>query len=218
MSILETVFKIPTKAQISYLKVDASMSETHTRTATPSDSEVEDGSVISDHIKLAPEGLSMNCIVSDVPVSILGLGVSTDDVLGAAKDFLGGDKGAFEGLVKNPRRTPKEAWTYLNQIWKARTPFNVVTALQRYENMVITNLSAPRKSEDGKSLVFDIDLRKMKIIKSSKVKIPSIKIKGTDKGGASKSDLGKQAGKEAGAEQTDNSSLLLKGFKKAGIF
>lgn len=218
MSVLETVFKIPTKAQISFLKVDASVKESHNRTATVTDNEVEDGSLVSDHVILSPESVTLSCIVSDVPVSILGLGVSQDDVLGAAKDFLGGNKGAFEGLVKNPRRTPKEAWQYLEQIWKARNPFNVVTALQRYENMVITNLTAPRESSNGKSLMFDIDLRKIRIIKSSNVAIPASKIKGTDKGGASKSDLGKQAGKEASAEQTDNSSLLLKGFKKVGVF
>lgn len=218
MSLLETVFKIPTKAQISFLKVDASMKETHTRTATPTDNEVEDGSTISDHVKLGPESVTLSCIISDVPVSILGLGVSVDDVLGAAKDFIGGEKGAFEGLVKNPKRTPKEAWQYLNQIWKARNPFNVITALERYENMIITNLTAPRESSNGKSLMFDIDLKKIRIIKSSTVSIPSTKIKGDDKGGASKSDLGKQAGKEASAEQADNSSLLLKGFKKVGVF
>lgn len=217
MSVLETVFKIPTKAQISFLKVDASVKETHSRTATITDTEIEDGALVSDHVVLAPESVTLSCIVSDVPVSILGLGVSVDDALGAAKDFVGGNKGAFEGLVKNPRRTPKEAWQYLEQIWKARNPFNVVTALQRYENMVITNLTAPRESSNGKSLMFDIDLRKIRIIKSSNVAIPASKIKGTDKGGASKNDLGKQAGKEASAEQTDNSSLLLKGFKKVGF-
>lgn len=219
MALLETVFKIPQKVQIAFLKVDASVSESHTRTATPTDNEIEDGSVISDHVRLAPESVSLNCIVTDVPVSLLGLGVGVDDVLGAAKDFIGGEKGAFEGLVKNPRRTPTEAWQYLEQVWKARTPFSVVTSLQRYENMIITNLTAPREASDGKSLVFNIDLRKIKIVKSSLVQIPKVKVGGgAGMTGASKTDLGNQAGKAANGAQEDNSSLLLKGFKKLGIF
>ena len=143
MSLLETVFKIPTKGQIGFLKVDAVMSENHGRTAEPSETEVEDGSQISDHVKLGSDTLTMSCIVSDVPVSILGLGVSVDDILGASRDFVNGEKNSFEGLVKNERRTPKEAWKYLDELCRARIPFSVVTGLQKYDNMIITNLTAP---------------------------------------------------------------------------
>lgn len=219
MSLLATVFKIPTKAQIGFLKLDASLSETHTRTAKVTDNEVEDGSVISDHVRLNPKSLTINGQISDAPVSFLGLGVSGDDVLGAANDFADGDKGAFEGLVKNSRRTPAEAWGYLNQIMENRTPFSVVTGLQRYENMILTSLSAPRSSKDGKSLMFNGELRQVVIVESSTTKIPGFKIKGDAKNSASsKGKLGKQASKGATGAQEDNSSLLLKGFKKVGIF
>lgn len=219
MSLLASVFKIPTKAQIGFLKLDASLKETHNRTARVSDNEIEDGSIVSDHVKLDPKSISMECLVSETPVSILGLGVSTDDFLGAANDFLDGDKSAFEGLVKNTRRTPKEAWTYLNDIMEKRTPFSVVTSLQRYENMIITSLSAPRAAQNGKDLYFNVELRQIQIVESSVTLIPAFKVKGDAANSASsKGKLGKQATKEATEKQTDNSSLLLKGFKKVGIF
>jgi len=220
MSLLKTIFKIPTKAQIGFLKLDASLSETHNRTAKITDNEIEDGSIVSDHVKLNPKSLTINGQISDAPVSILGLGVSSDDILGAANDFADGDKGAFEGLVKNSRRTPAEAWEYLNQLLENRVPFSIVTGLQRYENMLLTSLSAPRSSKDGKSLIFTGELRQVVIVESSTVKIPAFKLEkgGAANSGASKSKLGKQAGKNATEKQADNSSLLLKGFKKVGIF
>jgi len=217
MSLLKTIFKIPTKSQIAFLKLDASISETHKKTAKVTENEIEDGSTVSDHVKLAPQELTMECIVSDTPISILGLGVSTDDVLGAANSFLDGKKNSFEGLAKNERRTPKEAWEYLNNLINDRTPFSVVTALQRYEDMILVSLSAPRTAKNGKDLLFTAELKEIRIVKSSTVLIPAFKLKDPNSSASSKAGLGKQSSKAASAAQTDNSSILLKGFKKAGI-
>lgn len=219
MSLLSTVFKVPTKAQIGFLKLDASFKENHTRTATVTDNEVEDGSIISDHIRLNPKSFTIEGVVSDTPISILGLGVSSDDILGAADSFLDGDENAFEGLVKNETRTPKEAWGYLEKLLENRTPFSAVTSLQRYENMVITSLSAPRAAENGKDLMFSAELRMIEIVESSTTKVAAFKVEDDSKNSASsKNKLGKQATKGATDAQTDSSSILLQGFKKVGIF
>lgn len=239
MSLLTTVFKIPTRAQLGFLKLDCSMRETHSRTATVTKNAVEDGVDIADHVNLAPRTFSIDeGIVSDVPVSLLGLGVSGDDILGATKDFAEGNKGAFtdlkdsftsqfkssknaslEEMVKKPSRSPDDAWKYLNELMESRIPFSAVTALQRYENVVITSLSAPRTASNGKSLHFSAKLEQITIVKSATTRIPAFKVKGDAANSAqSKSDLGGQAGKNATDAQTDDSSLLLKGFKKVGIF
>lgn len=219
MALLSTVFRIPTKAQIGFLKLDASIRENHVRSARPSDNEIEDGATITDHVKLDPESLSMECEISNVPVSILGLGVSADDFLGAADEFLDGDKSSFEGLASNETRTPREAWEYLNDLVKKASPFSVVTALQRYENMIITNLDAPRVAENGQNLVFNIQLRKIRTVRSSTVLIPAFALEeGQTANSASESaDTGKQNTRDATERETNNSSLLLQGFQKAGI-
>ena len=217
MSLLKNVLKIPTKAQIGFLKLDASLKENHVRKATVSDNELEDGTIASDHVRLTPLSLTMDAVVSDTPISILGLGVSTDDFLGAANDFFGGEKSAFEDLVKNDTRTPAEAWAYLNDTMELRTPFSVVTALDRYENMIITSLSAPRTAQNGKDLAFSIELREIITIKSSTTTIPGFKLGDGADSASSKGKLGKQSAKEANANQADNSSALLKVFKKAGV-
>lgn len=239
LGLLSSILKVPIKAQIGFLKLDASISENHNRSAQVTDNEIEDGSEVSDHVKLDPESLTMEGMVSDAPVSVLGLGVSEGDILGAAKDFINGDKSAFsnladsftsqfkskssastEDLVKRANRTPKEAWKYLNELWKNRQPFSIVTSLDRYENMIITNLSAPRTAKNGNSLMFTATLRKISIVKSSVVTIAAFKTESgaTENSASSKSKTGKQSTKEASEKQADNSSLLLKGFKKVGIF
>jgi hypothetical protein len=215
MANLGTVFKIPTKAQIGFLKLDASLSENHVRSAEVTENEVEDGVVISDHVRLSPRTLNIEGFISSVPVSVLGLGVSTDDILGTAKDFLqSNESSGFTGLVKNAVRTPKEAYDYLDDLMEKRIPFSVVTALKRYENMIITNLSAPRSASNGDSLYFNIELKQIKIVKSSVVLIPAFKT--TSIGAVSKSKLGKQSTQIANQVQTDNSSLLLKASKWVG--
>lgn len=220
MAVLSTIFKIPQKAQISAMKLDASVKESHEFTAEVTENEIEDGSIISDHIRLKNPSITIEGFISDAPVKILGLAPSTDDFLGAARDFESGDKGAFEGLVKAEKKGPKDAWIYLEQLMKARTPFSIVTSLRRYENVVLTKLSAPRSVENGRSLAFSAELKQITIVKTQTVKIPAYKLQkgGAANSGQSKNDLGKQATKGASAEQEDNSSLLLKGFKKVGIF
>lgn len=239
LALLSSVLRVPQKAQVGFLKLDASLKENHTRTAQVTDNEIEDGSTVSDHIKLDPQSVTMEGMVSSSPVAVLGLGVSEGDVLGAAKDFVNGNKNAFEDLgdsftsqfkdkkkastedlVKRPNRTPKEAWNYLKELQTLRQPFAIVTTLDRYENMVITSLSAPRTAEDGYSLKFTAQLKQIQIVSSSTVLIPAFKTEsgGTENRASSKGKLGKQSAKEATEKQKDNSSLLLKGFKKIGVF
>lgn len=220
MSLLATVFKIPVKAQISAMKVDASLKENHEFSADVTENEIEDGSIVSDHIRLKNPTITLECMISDAPIKILGIVPSTDDFLGAANDFAEGDTGSFSGLVKAERKNPADAWKYLKQLRDERTPFSIVTALQRYTDVVISKLSAPRTSENGRSLVFSVELKKITLVKTQNTKIPAYKLKkgGAANSGQSKNDLGKQgtAGADAGA--ADDSSLLLKGFKKVGLF
>lgn len=216
MSLLKTIFKIPTKAQIGFLKLDASIRETHSRTAVITENEIEDGAIINDHINQKPKSLTITGEISDTPISILGLGVSSDDILGRADQFVDGDKSAFEGLISNDSRTPAEAWEYLNQLFINGTPFSIVTSLERYENMVFSSLSAPRDSKNGKNLIFTAELKEVRIVSTSVTTIAAFQ---TDSDSAkTKNKDGKQSTKEASEEQGQKSSVLLKLTKKIGIF
>jgi ribosomal protein L15 len=55
-----------------YLRFDALVSEAPDYTAVPTQSQVEDGATISDHVTLKPVKLVVQGIITDTPVSLTG--------------------------------------------------------------------------------------------------------------------------------------------------
>lgn len=238
MSLLSLIFNRPVKASFEVVRstgggstekvvfeMDASLQEGHEREASVSQNPIEDGSNIADNVNLKPRKLTMKAVISDAPISLLGsavgLGISSATQL--ASQSLGGGVlgnlagtvaglglGSIAGLITGSPRDPKKAWQFLEEVWLAREPFSVITALQRYDSMVISRLSAPRSAAVGKGLEFDVTLEEVKIVSSSIIKVPVFKT--ASAGAQSKVKLGKQAGKEA----TNNSIAfdLLQKFKK----
>lgn len=215
------------------ITMDVSISETHSRTAVISQNEIEDGSNVADHVKLNPEKLTIEGLVSDSPVGVLqsaiGAGLSSASQLaaGAASKALGpvaatavGSAvglagGSIAGLLTGQNRNPKDMFKLLDDLWRKRQPFTMVTALEKYDNMIITDLTVPRSASIGKSLRFTMSLEKVQIVSSSIVQVPAFKV--ANAGGSSVAKLGKQASKTASAANGSNASLLLQGFQKFGF-
>lgn len=196
-ALLSTVFKISRRGQIGLLLIDARIAENHGRSAQVTDYEIEDGTVISDHIKLDPLTLSIQGFISDAPAEYLGirsLGGASQGVIGSIfpnQALLNQANPEQEGTVPNgENRNPVDSWTYLHDVWRKRTPISVITSLQLYKNMVITSLSAPRSVEIGKSLEFNAELREVRIVRSATVTIPSFKVKKAAEDAASKNNAG----------------------------
>ena len=205
------------------MQLDASISETHLRTAIVSQNPIEDGSNVSDHITLNPEALTITGLVSDVPLSFLvaavgtGVGAITEAVAGPlggiGKTLAAAGIGSLGGLVSGTPRDPKDAFKYLEELFKDRFPFTVITALKRYDDMVISNLNVPRSATVGKGLQFTINLEKIIIVENSFVIIPSFKLAANAKNrGQSTSKLGKQAAKEAKEKTKKGASILSRLF------
>lgn len=238
MSLLSLIFNRPTLAAFEVVRqngggsiekvlfqMDVSLSETHTREASISQNAIEDGSNVADNVNLKPRKLTMKALISDVPITLLGsavgLGISNATQLasaakgggalgGLAATAAGVSLGSLAGIITGSPRDPKKAWRFLEEVWEAREPFSVVTALQRYDSMCISSLSAPRSATVGKGLEFDITLEQVKIVSSSLIKVPVFKT--SSLGAQSNTKLGKQAGKAA----TNNSIAfdLLQSWKK----
>lgn len=228
MARLSLLYRTPKKAQIGALILDASISENHERSANLSQSPIEDGSLVTDHVTLNPLKLTLNGIISDVPLSdvgsLIGSGVGT--VSSTIGESLGGIAGAaaalgvgsVASLVSESPRDVQDAFKYLNELWKNRTPFTVVTALTRYQDMIITNITFPRSATIGGGLQFNIQLEQVRIVQSSVIKLPVEQLKDDAKRSQGTNKLGKQAAKNAKEETGRKSSLLLQGFKKIGAF
>lgn len=191
MALLNLIFKnFPTNAVIGTMELDASISESHQFSSIITDNEIETGEMVQDHVKLQPITLIIDGIISDNPLTTFnaftGTAVSAGGqivndaggglLLGSAAAIGIGSQasniGSFAGLVQKKPRTPKECYLYLEGIWKLRQPFEVVTALQNYQNMVIQNLSMPRDSTVGRSLRFSATFRQIRKVKSETVNVP----------------------------------------------
>lgn len=238
MALFSLIFNRPTKPGFELavlgapqvVEFDASLSETHERQADITDNEIEDGSNVSDHARLRPLKLTLNAIISDAPVTLLGAvtgaglsaasqlannaagGGTLGNIAGTATG-LGG--GTLAGLLTGSPRNPADGWKLLEDVWRKRVPFTVITALQKYENMLIENLNAPRSASVGKSLEFTVVLKQVTIISSAVVKVAAFKVADDALGGQSKTELGKQAGKETTTKNQSVAFRLIGGLRGA---
>jgi len=227
MSILSLIFNKPTRTQISCMQLDASVQENHVLSANVSQSPIEDGSNIADHITINPKSITISGLISDVPLSAANaaIGAAITAAAGLATDTLGGigaaaaaiGAGSVASLVTGNPRDPSDSFKYFEELFENRIPFTVITRLKQYENMVIKNFDVPRSASNGRGLRFTLQLEQVIIVESSTVTVPSFRLASDAKRGQSNSKLGKQAAKTASAPAARKSSLLLQGFQKVGI-
>ena len=223
MALLSILFDRPTLAKIGVMQLDASISEAHVMAATVTDHEIEDGTNITDHVRLQPNKLTIEGLVSDSPVTIIGalIGAGITSVLGEVNKLVPGGfgsiaavgagigLGSLAGAVTGSPRDPRDAFKYLEELFQNRQPFTIITALKQYESMLVENLTVPRSAEIGKSLKFTMQVKQVRIVQSASVLVPSISTRNS--GGVTKSKLGKQAGK---LSDNESPSLLAQAFDK----
>lgn len=122
---------------IGGIEMDASLDEDHRFDSIVTRNPVEDGSQYSDHIVLLPVVLELTCRVSNTSLSYF-----TPAQSGRAVD----------------------AYSELVALKNTREPFQVVTGINVYENMILENISVPRTSKDGHSIRFNMVLAELPIV------------------------------------------------------
>lgn len=121
------------RAEIQGITLDATLQETHSRSSTISLYPVESGTNITDHIVSDPEELTVQGFITDTPI---------------------------EGGINN---RSQDVFNQLNELMDRREPITVVSGLKVYESMAIRNLNIPRDRSTGRTLVFTIDLMRIRI-------------------------------------------------------
>ncbi len=213
--------------EIGFMEIDAVMTETHTMTAQISENEIEDDGTLVDNYKIMPKKVQLNCIISDVPISL------EDSLLNAPTSFLSSRLGGLgtlaaqaglgilsQELLKKSKSRQHDNLKKIEEFMENRARLTVSTGLKIYQNMMIENVSFPKNAKIGDSLQFDISLKEVRIVESKTVALPEVKTKGKSGHSAtSKADLGKQKTTEATAGQASkvasdgkSSSLLFKAF------
>ena len=174
------------------VQFDCCMNEGHGVETNPTAFPIEDGSVVGDHVIVAPTTLSLVGVVSDSPLnnksqllqeavvstfnSVLGpLGVlaSTTAFALASANASSRSLAVFNKLLR------MAAGDAQAKVPTPPVPFDVVTKLRRYPSMVIKSLQVPRDATTGNALVFTLQLTQMTVVAPQDVvlslsKIPSV--------------------------------------------
>ncbi len=136
------------RASIGGITIDATMRETHTKSAICTENPVESGSTITDHVNLKPAQLEIDGIITDTPVTFSIID-SVTGLVQTAMSFLG----------KKSRSI--EAYDKLINLQKSRIPFKVVTGLKVYDNMILENFTVDRDAKIGKAIHLSASLKQI---------------------------------------------------------
>ena len=167
------------------LEVDATLRESHDDEAEVTRFPVEDGADITDHVRQLPARLHLECLISDTPLSTLGIANVEATLAGGS--------------------ISQDAYSLLRE-WQADAALLIVTTtLRRYESMVLTALSVPRDVANGRAVRFGADFTPIRRVSTEATAVPD----------ENRADIGKAGGQTktkqtapAGAAVETQSSIL----------
>jgi hypothetical protein len=186
--------------QIEDIELDATLSETHTASADITDHPVEQGANIVDHARRKPDGLMIEGLVSNTPlsrdqmrryISAGGVELETATFEDAPRGVLGYAERAFERL---------------KALVGARL-VTVVTGLESYPNMMLESLSVPRDSKTGDALKFTATFKQVEIV-TNKLTTVETRVPGAKK----KKALGAKAAVEKPKEEYSSALSKITGI------
>lgn len=146
------------EGSVAGMVIDATVSETHTSTCDVSENPVEEGPSISDHVQLNPAELTVEGVISDTPLG--------HAVIGNIQNLVRNSQVLFGGSSRSV-----DAYNDLLRLQKSRRPFTVITDLKRYQNMIITDLTAPRTEATGRALHFTAVMKEVFIVQSKEIDV-----------------------------------------------
>ena len=152
MGIFSILFQ-QTKAKIGSITLDASVRETHLTTCDLTENPVEDGATITDHVRFKPVELTIDGVISNTPISFALI----NNITGAVD--------TVTSIFGQTNRSV-EAYNNLLALQKSREPFEVITGLKRYTDMIMTSLSVPRDASTGNAIHFTAQMKQIIIAKT----------------------------------------------------
>lgn len=193
--------------------IDVTTGEVHNYSAQVTEFPVEEGANITDHIIIKPFKLTLNCVISDNPItfsdliesSIIGVGSSVFGpkaaLAAAITSKIGGDL-----LAKGKDKISKTAKEAIEGFYRDGTLLTVATGLDVYSNMVIENFPISRNSANAASLNFTLTLKQITLVTKELV---SVDLSQAIEEAAAIVNQGLQAATDAASSIADQGASLL---------
>ncbi len=157
-----SIFYPDSKARLGELVVDAFIKESHAFCAEITEHPVENGSVMADHIITKPFSLTIDGIISNTPMTLVGL-----TAFDSAKRFVEGESNDMVVY----------AFETIEDLFAKRTPLSIATSLKTYHKMVLESLTIERGGGFyNDSLHFSCTAKQIHLAHQDRIKLPEPKV------------------------------------------
>jgi hypothetical protein len=189
-------------SKIENLPIDAVITQTISMENEVTDHPVEEGFNVTDHSRPLPDKLTMECIISNTPVS-------------ADQQQRIVQSGSYQITTTAPNPTDASAYSdnALKKIEALRTQgavFTVVTRRRTYDTMTIESIQIVDDAKTVDMLKFSISLKRIRVVKNKQTRLTVSK----DPRAGGKVSTGHQVNKDGEGKET---SALLDIAKATGI-
>lgn len=164
---MATFTATPKRVEIDNLKLDCSVSETHSFENEVTENPVERGAVVSDHKREKPNGVTITGLVTNTPIP------------------------QDEREKDDASQRAEAAFTRLLELRASKELFTVKTKRRTYNNAALISLSVPGDASIGDALQFTAVFREIRVVDSK-----TVALKTTTNKGRKKQEKGKETGKE----------------------
>lgn len=140
--------------KVGSVELDLILDEEHSKSAQVTENPLQDGRAISDGIFLELQEGSLTGLVTNHSVKI------AED---RAKQL---DLQTSEALLEEAENNQlenraRQAWIDLKAVMDAKQPVTIVTSLEVYDNVAITNISTERNGDSGDALEIKVSFRQI---------------------------------------------------------
>lgn len=140
---------------VGSFEVDILDQETHEWSREITNNPIENGSPVGDHIIRQPEKITISGMISNAPIS----GVFTQISNAIDNGFDGNDR-------------VQQAIDQLYAMWESDGLITIYTKNRMYTDMLISNITIPRRVQDGEAVNFTISAQHVRIVSTATTELP----------------------------------------------
>lgn len=183
--------------KVGSVELDLILDEEHSKSAQVTENPLQDGRAISDGIFLELQEGSLTGLVTNHSVKIAEE---------RAKQLELQDSETLMAEAENYQleNRAKQAWVDLKAVMDAKQPVTIVTSLEVYDNVAITNISTERNGDSGDALEIKVSFRQILTVSLMEHEVTAqVQPKDMDSDINRKSALGVNVGQKVASEPTE---------------
>lgn len=161
-------FLVKRKTEIDTIVVDTLLDGGLNMGAEATDFPVEDGSMISDHIINKPVMMTLSCVVTNTPVDVRGSVVLKVQERPFSTPLVTASASAV------PLTRAQDAYIRLKEIRDKREVLTLITGLDVFRNMIITDINIKLGQATTDALFFDVALKQITKVYSKTVQVANL--------------------------------------------